>query len=164
MYICPLLLESPSHLPPSPTSLGYYRAPVGIPWVIQQIPIGYLFTYVGAYAFMLLSPFISSSPSCPLPLSVSPFSMYASLLLLCEQICWCHFLHSIYMLSYMIFLFFLSDFLHCLIGSRSIHFIRTDSNVFLSMAAFHIVFNCSLAMFWEGHGDIWLHFSLGLQS
>ena len=32
-----------SHLPPHSASLGCYRAPAGVPWVIQQIPIGYLF-------------------------------------------------------------------------------------------------------------------------
>ena len=34
--------------------LVYYRAPVWVPWVIQQIPIGYLFTYISVYASMLL--------------------------------------------------------------------------------------------------------------
>ena len=48
-------LESPLHLPPIPILLGYYRAPVWVPWVIQQIPIGYLFMYVSVYASMLLS-------------------------------------------------------------------------------------------------------------
>ena len=32
-----------SLLPPSPTSLGCYKDPVWVPWIIQQIPIGYLF-------------------------------------------------------------------------------------------------------------------------
>ena len=78
-------LESPLHLPPIPTPLGYYRAPVWVPWVIQQIPTGCLFTNVGVHASMLLSPFISPSPSCSPPLSVSLFSMSASPLQLCEQ-------------------------------------------------------------------------------
>ena len=30
-------------LPPHPTTLGWYRAPVWVSWDIQQIPIGYLF-------------------------------------------------------------------------------------------------------------------------
>jgi len=29
--------------PPHPTPLGWYRAPVWVSWVIQQIPLGYLF-------------------------------------------------------------------------------------------------------------------------
>ena len=149
MYLCPRPLESPSHLLPIPTSLCYYRAPVWVPWVMQQISIGCLFTYVGAYASMLLSPFISPSPFCSPPLSLNLFSMSASPLL-CEQIhqyhpSWFH----IYALKYNIcFSFF--DLLHCLIGSSFIHFIKTDSKMFLFMAEFHIVFNCSLAMFWEG--------------
>ena len=43
VYICPLPLEPPSHLPAHPTSLGWYRSPVWVYWDIQQIPIGYLF-------------------------------------------------------------------------------------------------------------------------
>ena len=39
----PLPFETPSHLPPHPTPLGWYRAPVWVSWSIQQIPIGYLF-------------------------------------------------------------------------------------------------------------------------
>ena len=41
IYI-PSLLNLPP-IPPHPTPLGCYRAPVRIPWVTQQIPIGYLF-------------------------------------------------------------------------------------------------------------------------
>ena len=48
-------------------------------------PTGCLFTNVGVHASMLLSPFISPSPSCSPPLSVSLFSMSASPLQLCEQ-------------------------------------------------------------------------------
>ena len=35
--------ETPSHLPPHPTPLGWYRAPVWVAWAIQQIPVGYVF-------------------------------------------------------------------------------------------------------------------------
>ena len=38
IYILSLL-----NLPPHPTPLGWYRAPVWVSWAIQQIPIGYLF-------------------------------------------------------------------------------------------------------------------------
>ena len=125
----PSLLNLPPPTP-IPTSLGYYRVPVWVPWAIQQIPIGCLFTNVGAYASMLLFPFISLSPFCPQPLSVSLFSMSASPLLVCEQICQYHpSRFHIYALIYNIW-FSLSDLLHCLIGSRFIHFIRTDSNGF----------------------------------
>ena len=41
--ICPLPNEPPSHLPPQPTALGWYRAPVWVSWVRQKIPTGYLF-------------------------------------------------------------------------------------------------------------------------
>ena len=30
-------------LPPNPTPLGWYRIPLWVSWVIQQVPIGYLF-------------------------------------------------------------------------------------------------------------------------
>ena len=36
-------LEPPSHLLPNPTPLVCHRAPVWIPWVREQIPIGHLF-------------------------------------------------------------------------------------------------------------------------
>ena len=68
------------------TPLGYYRAPIWVPWVMQQIPIGYRFTYVSINASILLSPFISPTPSSPPPLCISLFSMSASPLLLCEQV------------------------------------------------------------------------------
>ena len=41
----PSHLNISSHLPPHPTPLGCDHAPVWIPWVIQQIPIGYPFYY-----------------------------------------------------------------------------------------------------------------------
>ena len=31
------------NLPPRPTPLGWYRAPVWVSWAVQQIPVGYLF-------------------------------------------------------------------------------------------------------------------------
>ena len=37
VYIYPLPFEPPSYLPPHPTPLGWYRAPVSISWDIQQI-------------------------------------------------------------------------------------------------------------------------------
>ena len=38
VYIYPLPSDPPSHLPPHPTPLGWYRAPVWISWARQQIP------------------------------------------------------------------------------------------------------------------------------
>ena len=70
---CNVPMSPPSWIsfPPAtlPTPLGYYRAPVWFPWVIQQIPIGCLFTYVCVYASM--SSFISPSPCFPPSLSMS---------------------------------------------------------------------------------------------
>ena len=79
----PLWISFPSPVHSHP--LGYYRAPVWVPWIIQQIPIGCLFTEISVYAFMLLSPFTSPSPSSPPSLSISLFSASPSPLLLCEQ-------------------------------------------------------------------------------
>ena len=61
---------------------------------------------------MLLSPFISPSPTSPPALSISLFSMSASPLLLCEQIRQYHpSSFHIYVLIYDI-CFYLSDLLH----------------------------------------------------
>ena len=62
LYICPLPLELPSLLSPHPTALGCHRAPVWVPWVTQQIPTGCLGS---VYVSMLLSPFVTLSPSPP---------------------------------------------------------------------------------------------------
>ena len=69
IYLCPL---SGTSLPPSSpaTPLGCYRALVWIPWITQQIPIGY-FTYGNVYVSILLSPYIPPSPSSTCPLSMS---------------------------------------------------------------------------------------------
>ena len=131
MYICTLPLESPSHLLPIPTPLGFYRVPVWIPWVIQQIPIGCLLIYVSVYASMLLSPFISPSLSSAPPLSISLFSMSVSPFLLCEQIHQYHPSSSHYIfyicinIQYLIFSFWLTSL--CIIDSSFIHLIRTGS-------------------------------------
>ena len=82
----PSPLESLSHLLPILTPLGYCRAPVWVPWVIQKISICYLFKCVSVYASMLLCPFVLSSLSSPQPLSISLFSMSASPSLLCKQV------------------------------------------------------------------------------
>ena len=53
VYPCPLPLKPSSYLSPYPTLLDCYRAPVWIPWVMQQIPIGYLF-YISAKIFRIV--------------------------------------------------------------------------------------------------------------
>ena len=64
--------------------------------------------------------------------------------------------------SFSIPCFSLSDWLPCLICSRFIPFIRTDSNVFLYMAVFHTGSDCSLAMFWGGSWSYFAPFQFGL--
>ena len=63
---CPLPFKPPSHRTPHPISLGCHRAPVWVPWIIQQIPTDY-FTYGGTHVSMILSPFVIPSlhPLCP---------------------------------------------------------------------------------------------------
>jgi len=64
--------------------------------------------------------------------------------------------------SFSIPCFSLTDWLPCLIRSRFIPFIQTDSNVFLFMAAFHTCSDCSLAMFWGGSWSYFAPFQFGL--
>ena len=45
VYICSLPFEPPCHLPPQPTPLGWYRAPVWVSWATQQIPLAVYFTH-----------------------------------------------------------------------------------------------------------------------
>ena len=42
-FTYPLPFETPSYLHPHSTPLDWYRAPVWVSWVKQQIPTGYLF-------------------------------------------------------------------------------------------------------------------------
>ena len=106
----PLPFEPPSHLPPHPTPLGWYRAPVWVFWALQQVPTGYLF-YIWWYSFhVTLS--IHLTLSSPLPMSKNLSSMSVSPLLLCKQILQYHFsrFHK-YALEYDVYLS-LSDFPH----------------------------------------------------
>ena len=75
-------MSPPSHLPPQPSPLGGHRALVCIPWVKQQIPVGYPILHVLVHMFPW-SCFYSSRPLLPAPstLSKSLFSMSASPLL-----------------------------------------------------------------------------------
>ena len=132
MYICPFLLEFPSHLLPIPTPLGYDRARLSS---LSHIANSHwLFTYVSVYASMLLSPFITSSPSSPLSLSISLFPKFMSPLLLFEQIRQYH--PSRFHIHTLIhdFVFLFLTYFTRIVGSRFIHLIRTDSNAFLFVA------------------------------
>ena len=85
----------------------------------------YLFTYVSIYASMLLSPFISPSPSSPPPLSISLYLHCCSVN---------RFISTMYVpvyinIQYRFFSFSLTSL--CIIGSSFIHLIRTDSNALL---------------------------------
>ena len=71
-YICPLPLETPSHLSPHPTPLGWHRAPVWVSWAIQQMPIGYLF-------------YIWSPPVLMWIVSITPFDVHFICFFLMEQ-------------------------------------------------------------------------------
>ena len=88
-YIWSLSPESPAHLLPIPTPLGYYRVRVWAPYVTQQIPIGCLFTYLSVYASMLLSAFISPSFSSSPHLSISLFALVHKSVSLCLHLHCC---------------------------------------------------------------------------
>ena len=76
IYIYPRPFESPSHPPPHPTSLGWYRVPVWISWNIQQIPLAIYFTYGNVSFHITLSKHLTLSS--PLLMSISLFSMSLS--------------------------------------------------------------------------------------
>ena len=89
VYIYPFHLEPPSHPPSHPTPLGWYKAPVWVPWDIQKISIGYLLTYgIGSFHVTLS---IHLTLSSPLTMSIRLFSMSVSPLLPCKQILQYHF-------------------------------------------------------------------------
>ena len=90
VYIYPLPFETPFHLSPHPTPLGWYRVPVWVSWAIQQILIGFLFyiTYVFYITYGNVSFHVTLSIhltlSSPLPMFKSLFSMSVSPLLPCK--------------------------------------------------------------------------------
>ena len=61
VYIDCLPPEPPSH--PHPTPLGHYRAPNWAPCAIGQFPTSYLFAHGSVYMSLLLSQFVTPSPS-----------------------------------------------------------------------------------------------------
>jgi len=64
-YTYPLPFEPPSHFPPHPTPLGWYRVLVWVSWDIQQILLGYLF-YIWSCKFPCYS-LHTSHPLLPSP-------------------------------------------------------------------------------------------------
>ena len=70
-YVHPLL-----NLPPISHPLDWYRFPVWVSWAIQQIPIGYLFTYGNVSFPATLS--IHLTLSSPLPMAIGRFSISVS--------------------------------------------------------------------------------------
>ena len=83
----PSLLNLPCTLP-HPTPLGYHRAQGWSPCLKKQLPTG-CFTYGNIHVSVLLSPFVSLSPSSTV--SMSLLSMSESLFLPCEYIHQYHF-------------------------------------------------------------------------
>ena len=89
----------------------YYRAPVWISWVIQDIPIGYLF-YIchckfPCYSLHNVSPSLSSPPT----MSIGLFSMSVSPLLSWKYIHQCHLFrfHICINIRYLYFSFWLTS-------------------------------------------------------
>ena len=81
--------------------------------VLEWVPIAF------SDASMLLFPFISPSSSSPLPLSINLFSMSASPLLLCKQICQYRLTRFNIFASIYNICFSLSDLLYSVSVSRS---------------------------------------------
>ena len=77
VYIYPLSFEFDSYLPPHPTPLGWYRAPVWVSWALQQIHLSAIYFTYGNVSFpVTLS--IRLTLSSPVPMSTSLFSVSAS--------------------------------------------------------------------------------------
>ena len=119
---------------PPPTPSHYSRLSQGprfeLPASYSKFPLAIYFTYGNIYVSVLLSQFVSPSPSPTL--STILFFMSASPLLSCTQVHQYHvYRFHIYALIYDICLFLTSL---CILGFRFIHLIRTDLNAFLFMA------------------------------
>ena len=124
--------EHPSLFPPYPIPQGYPSAPA-LSTLSHVSNLGWqYFTYDNIHVSMLFSQIIAPLPSP----TESKILFCTSVSLLLSRIQGYHFHLSkfhIYALVYCIGVF-LSDLLHCIIGSSFIHLIRTDSNVFFLMA------------------------------
>ena len=125
-------MSSSSRTPPPPTPPGCHKAP-GILWqpvLYRSFPLAICFTrssvYIcKCYCLNLSHPLLPLCPKSVLCVCVSiPALKIGSSVPFFSRFC-------IYALIYKIFLFLT---LLCITGSRFIHLIRTDSNVFLFMA------------------------------
>ena len=127
----PILLSLPSTLHiPSLQVLTKHQVDLLV--LCSNFPLVIHFTFGSVYMSMLLCHFIPASPYHPVP--SSPFSMSVSLFLLCHQVHqYCFLKFHIYLLACCIY-FSLSDFLHCMTDSRSIHLTIDNSISFLFMA------------------------------
>ena len=127
--MCPPF-EPPSHLPPHPTPLWWYSAPVRVSWDIHKFPLAICVTY-GNVSF-------HGTLSIQLTLPPSTYVYSLCLFFLCcpvSKFFSTIFLDSIYIyvrMWYLSFSFWLTSL--CIIGSRFIHLFRTDSNVIILMA------------------------------
>ena len=79
-YLCVTSLPSPIHS----THLGWQRAPVWAPWVIDKFPLAIYFTYWNVHASKLLSQFVTPSPFPTV--STGLFSMSTPPLLPCKEV------------------------------------------------------------------------------
>ena len=121
--------EPPSHLPPYPIPLGYPSAPApSILYHALDLDWRFHFTYDNLH---VSKPFSHINPPSPSP-TESKRLFHISLSLLLSHIEHYRYHLStfhIYALIYCVGVF-LSDLLHCIIGSSFIHLIRTDVNAF----------------------------------
>ena len=106
---------------------------------------------------MFTHPCCSPRSSHPLPLVPHPCPYVCSLCLHLHCCCVNRFVRTI-LLESRVFSFWLTS---CLIRSRFIHFIRSASDVILSVAIFHAGSNCSL-LFWGGWWSCSAPFGFGL--
>ena len=98
LYIYSLIFRFLSHI-------GHYRLLSRVPCATQQVLISYLF-YIQQFVYVHATLSLHPSLPFPLPVSSSPFSMSASLVLSCPQVLQNHyFLDSIYMCQHMVFVF-----------------------------------------------------------
>ena len=124
--------EPPAHLPPRTIPLGYPSAPApSFLYPVSNLEWRFV-SYRILYMFQCHSP--KSSHTLPLPQSPKDCSIHLCLFCcLPYRIIVTIFLNSIYMhysiyILYWCFSFWLTSL--CIIGSSSIHLMRTDSNVF----------------------------------